>query len=129
MPADPHQDLHESTEILIDQITHLRRDANTTSEEKRAASYLYDAIMNYRAMLRKRPLTGAYEFISPPGGIPGWYYRCNTTDPKAAFNWKGPYPSRKAAVEARTYRPNNPKTRLAFIEQKLGLVPKETASV
>lgn len=116
--VDPHEELHQATELTLECIAELCSDPNCLPEEREAARYLAERIMNYRVLLRKRPLMSAYEYLNPPGQRPGWYYKPNEKEAEVK-NWVGPFASRKEAVIAKTKRPGQARTPLHIIEQKL----------
>lgn len=128
---DSHLDVHTCVEMLIEVLTHARKSKAETPETGRANTYLFERLLNYKVMMRQRPLLETYEFLIPPNnqGV-GWYYR-PTVKAKAttAFNWIGPFTSRKAAVTARMATRGTPKIPLDIIEREiLGqiLEPRET---
>lgn len=116
--SDAHADLHESTTIVLEQIQILVKDVNATAEEIHAAKYLAEKIMNYRVLLRKRPVDEAYEFLTPPNGSAGWYYKA-APGITQSLNWVGPFASRKQAVEAKLKRPGTARNRLDLLNQRL----------
>ena len=98
--GDAQLDVYEVTEMLLEALARARASDDETPETRRANTYLYEKLMNYRVLMRKRTLDSAYEFLAPHNGKgAGWYYA--STGP--ARNWVGPFPSRKAAVEAKLH--------------------------
>lgn len=98
--TDSHKDTYDLVHLLLNSLTSLEGDEHVLDARDR----LQAACLLWLAQMRKRPLTGCYEFLTPPGGDAkrvGWYWRHPKFDPKDFVNWHGPYPSRKLAVEAR----------------------------
>lgn len=95
---------------------------HASKEERSASRFLYEQIINYQGMLRKRPLTRSVEFITRAAGPgfsasgTGWYYqpvslRAGHTP---HINWIGPFASHHEAAQMRiAHLPKN-RTNLAI---------------
>lgn len=119
---DPQYDLAQAIQLTLDCIKAAAMDASTTSEARAAQRYLFERIMNYYALMRKRSLSASIEFLTPHSdgkfGVTtsGWYYKGLNT-PQAGRNWIGPFASPKLARAARDA--DAPRSRFAFIEAQL----------
>lgn len=97
--ADATHDLHDLVQLTLEALRAEREDPNITPQTRKANEYLVTKLLNYKALMRTRVLDGGnYEFLLTPDGKHGWYYKPNNS---AAFNWIGPYTSRKEAVAAK----------------------------
>jgi len=123
---DAHQNLSDAIGLLIGALNEFAMAPSATRSERAAAQYLYERVLNYRGMLRSRPLTKSVEFLTPVGPDldgPGWYWASgpggaiDRSDWKASRNWHGPFRSQKAAVEARDQ--GLPRTKAALNLQQL----------
>jgi hypothetical protein len=94
---------------------------HASREERSASRWLYEQIINYQGMLRKRPLTRPIEFITRAAGPgfsqagTGWYYqpitlRANTGP--SPINWIGPFASHHEAEQQRISHLPKTKTKL-----------------
>jgi hypothetical protein len=83
---------------LLAEVQHPTKAPNATRDEREAARWFYERIIDWRGILAKRTLTKNIEFIvvSDPD-LNGWYYR----NQDGNGNWAGPFPSHKAAAQAR----------------------------
>lgn len=98
---------------------------HASKEERTNARWLYEQIVNYRGMQRKRPLTRTVEFISRAAGPgfshsgTGWYYqpikRPGATH-SPAFNWYGPFASHHEAELERIKDLPKTKVKLALAQ-------------
>lgn len=102
---DAHLDVWTATEILLECLAQARKSKVESAETRDANTYLYERLMNYRVMMRRRELRSTYEFIATLDGKAGWYYQGHS----GQANWVGPFASRKAAVDARGTRPGTKK--------------------
>jgi hypothetical protein len=98
-------------------------DEEQDAQTREANDHLEKNVLNWLAMMRKRPLLHAYEYLIPPSGKAcGWYWRHQKADPRDWINWHGPFPSRKAAVEARlrvVHKSGGAKTPLEALEKDI----------
>lgn len=113
--SDPHMDVNTAVQILLQCLRDSKLSGDETPQTAGANQYLGERLLNYLVLMRSRPLTSTYEFIIPATGLKdaGWYYKPSNSQ---AFNWQGPYASRKAAVEAKTNRKGAPKTNMQMVE-------------
>lgn len=109
------RDILDCVKLTLDAIK-----ANRLSDEAAECSeqnaHLETSLLNYLALLRRRPLTSTYEFLTPPaddGRRAGWYWRHPKSDWREYVNWHGPFASRKLAVENRIALA--PRTRSEFL--------------
>ena len=132
LEPDAQQQLATALNAVLALIPMVNLDPKNDAQTRDATRYLYEQIMNYRGLLRKRPLTRNIEFLVPAGeaSAAGWYYRAAealTPSLGAArslrsyhhptANWHGPFPSRKAAQHAA--EAHLPRTRAALQEQEI----------
>ena len=127
---DPQYDLAQAIQLTLDCLKQASLDAHTTSEAREAQRYLYERIINYYGLMRRRKLTNSIEFLIPyhDGKIgcttSGWYFKVPTLNGKQqAFNWKGPFSSYKQALAERDK--DKPKTRMALATQILDQMAEE----
>lgn len=114
--SDSHKDTHDLVHLLLGSLSTMEKPDEATLD---ANTRLLNACLLWLAQMRKRPLTSCYEFLIPPGGDAsraGWYWRHPKHNPKDYVNWHGPFPSRKAAVEARLRQPGAHRVPLDVIE-------------
>lgn len=83
---------------------------HASKDERANARWLYEQIINYQGMLRKRPLTRTVEFITKAAGPgfshagTGWYYQPVTLragSGPSPINWIGPFASHHEAEQKR----------------------------
>lgn len=113
---DPQMDTQTVVQMLLEVLTNTRTEGHETPETARANTYLFERLMNYKVMMRQRTLDSNYEFLITPDGKYGWYYKPSNS---SAFNWIGPFASRKAAVAAKLNRPGVAKKPLDIIEREI----------
>lgn len=110
------QDIQELISQLQDELVKCQDHTTTphaSKEEREAARYLYDQLVNYKGMIKKRKLERTIEFIPNASGPAfavagtGWYYQPLNT-PRCAMNWVGPFPSHHLAAQDRIK--NTPRT-------------------
>ena len=119
--AQPSPDLTQTQASLSELIDMLKQELvncqdpnfapHASREERTASRWLYEQLINYQGMLRKRALTKSIEFITKAAGAgfsqagTGWYYQPVTLrqgSPGArAINWVGPFASHHEAEKAR----------------------------
>lgn len=112
--ADPntHHNVMELIQLLSTELAARQADPHAAREEREADRWLYEKLADYKGLLYRRPLTRSVEFlVRPPskygpGFQPGWYFKAPPQAGAAqpAFNWYGPHPTHRAAVQARDER-------------------------
>lgn len=117
----PQKDIHELTLMLLAAL-HASKSSDEEQDEKvcEAHNHLERHLLNYLALMRKRPLLHAYEYLIPPNGQAcGWYWRHAKASPGDWINWHGPFTSRKAAIEDRLRQKGAPRTPLDILERDI----------
>jgi hypothetical protein len=130
MPKEP--DTTQTQSSLTDLIDMLKQELvncqdprfapHASKEERSASRFLYEQIINYQGMLRKRPLTRTVEFITKAAGPgfshsgTGWYYQPVSLRPNSLphINWIGPFSSHHEAEQKRIEHLPKNRTKLAL---------------
>lgn len=96
-----------------------------SKEERAAARFLYEQIVNYKGLLHQRPLARAIEFVvnakgpnfSQPGT--GWYFQppIQAFQRKGEARWVGPFSTHHEAELARLS--NVPRTKMELVTELL----------
>lgn len=99
---------------------------HASKEERAAARWLYEQVINYKGLIKHRTLSRSIEFITKAAGPgfacsgTGWYYqpiRKPGDKHVPARNWIGPFPSHHEAELARIS--GLPRTKLRLELEKL----------
>lgn len=118
--SDPQHDVHTCAIMLAEALLH----SSTTplpTEVAKANTYIHEKLMNYFVLMRKQLHLEAVTFMIPAGRPlqeAGWYYKAKGLSADA-FNWNGPYPSRKDAQQARDLLKGQPKTSYQVLEREI----------
>lgn len=120
MTTNPQLDVLEAVRLTLEALAQARN-SEEAAQCAEPNAYLTTSLTNYLGLLRRRPLTSAYEFLTPPADLDGrragWYWRHPSASSRDWINWHGPFASRKAAVEDKIKLA--PRTRSKFLLDKV----------
>lgn len=115
------KDIHDVALLTLEAIKAAKSSGELDPTLSEYNDHLATSIINWLGMMRRRPLTSAYEFLTPPadsdGRRAGWYWRHTGANPRDWVNWHGPFTSRKGAIEAKLALA--PRTRALFVLEKV----------